>query len=164
MKFLVKMRLGVLRDLCSEYKLALSVQSVCSDKHKTDYLAIMPKRWFDASTKKSTGCVSIKAIGLHDVHHLGIDRTPYLAKLEDPEVTRGKVADVINSCTQCQSIDLAPQNWDKEHLYIYTSIHTLCLYLRVLRFAAILSSGFTTTNSFLFRFEWHRTIDGTQYR
>ena len=72
------------------------------------------KRWIDASAKKSTGCVSIKAI--HDVHHLGIDRTHYLAKLEDPEVTRGKVADVINSCTQCQSIDPAPQNWNKGHL------------------------------------------------
>ena len=45
---------------------------------------------------------------IHDVHHLGIDRTHYLAKLEDPEVTRGKVTDVINSCTQCQSIDPDP--------------------------------------------------------
>ena len=85
---LVKRRLGVLRDLCSEYKLTLSVQWVCSDKNKADYLTRVPKRWIDASAKKSTGCVSIKAI--HDVHHLGIDRTHYLAKLEDPEVTRGK--------------------------------------------------------------------------
>ena len=108
---LVKRRLGVLRDLCSEYKLTLSVQWVCSDKNKADYLTRVPKRWIDASAKKSTGCVSIKAI--HDVHHLGIDRTHYLSKLEDPEVTRRKVADVINSCMQCQLIDPAPQNWDK---------------------------------------------------
>ena len=113
-EMLVKRRLGVLRDLCSEYKLTLSVQWVCSDKNKADYLTRVPKRWIDASAKKSTGCVSIKAI--HDVHHLGIDRTHYLAKLEDPEVTRGKVADVINYCMQCQSIDPAPQNWDKGHL------------------------------------------------
>ena len=113
-EMLVKGRLGVLRDLCSEYKLTLSVQWVCSDKNKADYLTRVPKRWIDASAKKSTGCVSIKAI--HVVHHLGIDRTHYLAKLEDPEVTRGKVADVINSCMQCQSIDPAPQNWDKGHL------------------------------------------------
>ena len=113
-EMLVKRRLGVLRDLCSEYKLTLSVQWVCSDKNKADYLTRVPKRWIDASAKKSTSCVSIKAI--HDVHHLGIDRTHYLAKLEDPEVTRGKVADVINSCMQCQSIDPAPQNWDKGHL------------------------------------------------
>ena len=113
-EMLVKRRLGVLRDLCSEYKLTLSVQWVCSDKNKADYLTRVPKRWIDASAKKSTSCVSIKAI--HDVHHLGIDRTHYLTKLEDPEVTRGKVADVINSCMQCQSIDPAPQNWDKGHL------------------------------------------------
>ena len=40
---------------------------------------------------------SFKAI--HDVHHLGIDPTHYLAKLEDLSVTRGKVGDVISSCT-----------------------------------------------------------------
>ena len=62
--------------------------------------------WDRTRAKKRTGCVSIKAI--HDVHQLGIARTHYLAKLEDPEVTREKVADVINSCTQCQSIDPAP--------------------------------------------------------
>ena len=105
---LVERRLGVLRDSCSEYKLTLSVQCVCSDKNKADYLTRVPKRWTDASAKKSTGCVSIKAI--HDIHHLGVDRTHYLAKLEDPKVTKGKA--------QCQSIDPAPQNWDKGHLSV----------------------------------------------
>ena len=43
-EMLVKRRLGVLRDLCSEYKLTLSVQWVCSDKNKADYLTRVPKR------------------------------------------------------------------------------------------------------------------------
>ena len=44
------------------------------------------------SSKNETCCVSIKAV--HDVHQLGINRTHYLAKLEDPGVTRDHVADV----------------------------------------------------------------------
>ena len=114
-EMLVKRRLGVLRELCTEYKLELSLQSwVCSEKNKADYLTRVPKRWIETVAKNETCCVSIKAV--HDVHHLCIDRTHYLAKLEDPGVTRDHVADVINSCTQCQSIDKAPQNWDKGHL------------------------------------------------
>ena len=43
-EMLVKRRLGVLRELCTEYKLELSIQWVCSEKNKADYLTRVPKR------------------------------------------------------------------------------------------------------------------------
>ena len=49
----MKRRLGIPRDLCSEYKLTLSVQWICSDKNKADYLTRVPKRWIDASAKRA---------------------------------------------------------------------------------------------------------------
>ena len=44
----------------------------------------------------------------HDLHHMGVDRSLYLARLTDPTVTRAEVAKVVRSCERCQSINPAP--------------------------------------------------------
>ncbi|XP_064122693.1 uncharacterized protein LOC135226942 [Macrobrachium nipponense] len=45
---------------------------------------------------------------LHNKHHTGIDRTLYLAKKLDPEVSRECVKKVVQCCDDCQSTDPAP--------------------------------------------------------
>ena len=45
---------------------------------------------------------------LHDMHHLGVDRTLYLARKMSPEVSREDVKKIVQTCEQCQSIDPAP--------------------------------------------------------
>ena len=61
-EMLVKRRLGVLRELCTEYKLELSIQWVCSEKNNADYLIRVPKRWIETVAKNETCCVSIKVM------------------------------------------------------------------------------------------------------
>ena len=44
----------------------------------------------------------------HERHHMGVDRSLYLARKADPSVTREAVKAVVRSCHRCQSIDPAP--------------------------------------------------------
>ena len=53
---------------------------------------------------------------IHCRHHLGVDRTLYLARLEDPAISSNEVAKVVNSCSKCLSIDPAPVIWEKGKL------------------------------------------------
>lgn len=39
------------------------------------------------------------------MHHMGVDRTLFLARKVDPSVTREAVRQVVRSCKRCQSID-----------------------------------------------------------
>ena len=41
-------------------------------------------------------------------HHVGVDRTLYLARKIDPSVTKVGVQKVVKCCERCQSIDPAP--------------------------------------------------------
>ena len=48
----------------------------------------------------------------HGQHHLCVDRTLYLARLEDPQVTRDDVVDAVSRCVRCQQIDPVPVFWE----------------------------------------------------
>ena len=54
----------------------------------------------------------------HDRYHLGVDRTLYLAKLEDPTVTRTNVAKLVDKCSRCRSIDPVPVKWKHGELSV----------------------------------------------
>ena len=44
----------------------------------------------------------------HDMHHMGIDRSLFLARRVFPRVSRDDMKRVVRSCKRCQSIDPAP--------------------------------------------------------
>ena len=110
-EMLVKRRLGVLRDLLDEYDLRLTVSLVSTHKNKADALTRVKKEWLKTPNAEriignSCGAVCVK--DLHDKHHMGVDKTLYLAKKVDPRVRREEVERVVKFCDRCQSIDPAP--------------------------------------------------------
>ncbi|KAK7068620.1 hypothetical protein SK128_000100, partial [Halocaridina rubra] len=52
--------------------------------------------------------VNIDQTELHKKHHMGLDRTLYLAKRLDPEVSRDSVKRVVKCRERYQSIDPVP--------------------------------------------------------
>ena len=54
-------------------------------------------------------CVAVPSVKeLHQMHHMGVDRTLFVARRVDPAVTREKVKQVVRECDRCQAIDPAP--------------------------------------------------------
>ena len=45
---------------------------------------------------------------MHEMHHLEVDHSLYLARKVDPTVTRKSVHRVVKGCERCQRIDPAP--------------------------------------------------------
>ncbi|KAK3882626.1 hypothetical protein Pcinc_012994 [Petrolisthes cinctipes] len=113
-EMIVKRRLGNLRDLISEYDLALSVTLVPTMKNKADALTRVKKAWLVPRTERKVGSTTACCAGtvnlrdMHNMHHMGVERTLYLARKVDPMVSRLAVKDVVRSCDNCQSIDPAP--------------------------------------------------------
>lgn len=112
-EMIVKRRLGILRELKDVYGLKLCVVFVPSEKNKADALTRVKKAWLGvpAETKEAAmvccvGAPSVKE--LHQMHHMGVDRTLFVARKVDPAVTRDNVRQVVRLCDRCQSIDPAP--------------------------------------------------------
>ena len=95
---LVRHRLGVIRDTIAEFGLMVSVCFV-STANKADCMGRVPKAWlghrevcqFDAEVTAalSTGESVEDAIwAAHLSHHLGVDRTLYLAKQIRSDLSR----------------------------------------------------------------------------
>ena len=53
---------------------------------------------------------------VHSRHHLGIDRTLFLSKKMNPEVSKEVVTKVVEECPRCVSIDPAPVRWERGNL------------------------------------------------
>jgi hypothetical protein len=124
-EMLVKRRLAVVKELCAEYSLNVSVSWVESAGNKADRLTRVSRRWLEMSKTKTDGvegtcCVAMDYLavvkGVHDAHHLGVDRTLYLARLQCPQVSREHVRQVVSSCVKCKCIDPAPVTWEKGDL------------------------------------------------
>ena len=113
-EMIIKRRLGNLSELLSEYGLALRMTLVPSEKNKADVLTRVKRAWLKApeeSEARGTKVCCAGALGLregHSVHHMGVERTLYLARKLDPAVTREAVRQVVRGCDRCQSIDPAP--------------------------------------------------------
>ncbi len=124
-EMLVRRRLSVIKMLAEEYGLELIVDWVASAFNKADGLTRVKKQWLGDESSPNNDrsiCGSVAAASVadlrnsHNQHHLGIDRTWYLAKLKDPTVKRADVASVVNACAKCRSIDPAPVVWEKGNL------------------------------------------------
>lgn len=116
-EMLVKRRLSLVKEFCDEYGMELSVKWVETAKNKADILTRVPKRWLQ-TTSDACLCLTTFVQQVHSRHHLGVDRTYYLAKKEDPSITRKEVEDCIQKCHQCKSIDPAPITWEKGTLSV----------------------------------------------
>ena len=110
-EILVKRRLGVLKNLVEELNLTIEVILVSSQKNKADKMTRVKKAWIEM---EKVGCKqSFCAVGLsvqegHKMHHMGVERTLFLARKIDPGVTKDTVKRVVRDCIECQSIDPAP--------------------------------------------------------
>lgn len=120
-EMLVKRRLSVMKELCEEFGMKVSVKWVESAANKADELTRVPSSWLEAvRTEPQIDAVcSVSMVRrVHKQHHLGVDRTLYLARLMEPATSRQEVAEVVGNCPRCLSIDPAPVTWDKGELAV----------------------------------------------
>ena len=110
-ELLIRRRLCVLKELIKEYDIKISVELVKSERNKADDLTRIFRRWMTPDTEreaKGTCAAACDLKKLHDRHHMGVERTWFLAKKIDPSVSKDSVKEVVKSCERCQSIDPAP--------------------------------------------------------
>ena len=107
-EILVKRRIGVLKNLIEDLQLGLTITLVPSERNKADVLTRVKKSWLSAGKEGEENGVCPGAISLREMHHLGVDRSLYLARKVDPMVTRQSVQRVVKGCERCQRIDPAP--------------------------------------------------------
>ena len=108
---IIKRRLGNLKEMIAEFGLNIVIQLVPTEKNKADILTRVKKSWLVSSEVEYAALCAgavVDLTELHNKHHMGIDRTLYLAKKLDPEVSRESVKKVVQCCDRCQSIDPAP--------------------------------------------------------
>ena len=104
---------GDIARFLEEFDVRLCVQFVPSEKNKADALTRVKKAWLGAPeecAQVATVCCSadVNLKEIHSLHHMGVDRTLYLARKINPAVSREAVRRVVGSCDRCQSIDPAP--------------------------------------------------------
>ena len=105
-EMIIKRRLGTLKSLIEEFDIDISVVLVPTAKNKADVLTRIRKSWLLKGSGKEVCLMSLAQV--HGMHHLGVDRTLYLARRQDPTVKREDVRRIVTSCEQCQLIDPAP--------------------------------------------------------
>ena len=120
-EMLVRRRLGVLESLCSEYGVTLRVSLVKSAENLADKLTRVPNSWLRSRDDLGQVC-AVADVGeggsqlhdfqlvqdIHNLHHLGVDRTLFFVRQCQPRIDRQVVERIIKSCIQCQQIDPAP--------------------------------------------------------
>ena len=120
---IIKRRLCILKNLVDELDLKIEVRLVPSARNKADVLTRVKTKWLELSKRveKESGEVGVAAISLrdaHGMHHMGIDRSLYLARKLDPNVRREQIAKVVRECQRCQCIDPAPSRHKEGELSV----------------------------------------------
>ena len=116
-EILVKRRIGVLKELIDDLQLALTITLVPSERNKADVLTRV-KSWLSTGKDGEEDGICAGAVSLREMHHLGVDRSLYLARKVDPAVTRQSVQRVVKGCEQCQRIDPAPAVHEGEEIWV----------------------------------------------
>ena len=117
-EMLVKRRLGVISDIITEYGLNVTVRFVPSVENKADHMTRVPKRWLEHRETSEVAANVVAAIATgkspedaiwaaHLPHHLGIDRTLFLARQINSNLSRQQVKQELAGCEACQRIDPA---------------------------------------------------------
>lgn len=118
-EMLIKRRLGALEDLITEFHLKVSVMLVPSEKNKADVLTRVKKAWLqEGKSICSICCAGEEVKELHDMHHFGQERTLFLAREVNPEITKEEVREVVENCGECQSIDPRPSRHEAGELHV----------------------------------------------
>ena len=116
-EMLIKRRLSTLRDLVEEMNLTIELTLVKSGENKADALTRVWKRWLVSETPAA--CMSVEEVrSMHRQHHMGVERTWFLAKKVDPDVSKDTVKRVVRQCEPCQSIDPAPARHAEGKLHV----------------------------------------------
>ena len=117
-EMIVKRRLGILKDLVEEFDLRVNINLVSTLKNKADVLTRVKKNWLhreddDENDDRDVCAGAMDLRKVHDMHHMGVERSLFQARKLDPTVTRQAVRSVVRSCSKCQSIDPAPVSHEK---------------------------------------------------
>ena len=127
-EILVRRRLATLRALMDEVGFSLRVSLVPSKDNKADVMTRVKKEWLSAATTCQTACASLNAVReMHNQHHMGVERTLFLARQIDPSVTKHDVKSVVKSCERCRSVDPAPVRHEQGRLDVESPWHRLAV-------------------------------------
>lgn len=133
-EMIVKRRLGILKELVEVYDLNVCPVFVPSEKNKADVLTRVKKGWLKGAPldreeeETAVCCVGTPSVKeLHQMHHMGVDRTLFMARRVNPAVTREEVRRVVRRCERCQVIDPAPQVHDPGRLSVEDNWKRLAL-------------------------------------
>ncbi|XP_029638122.1 uncharacterized protein LOC115213326 [Octopus sinensis] len=124
MEILMKHCLGVLGELIAKFRLKLNVVFVPSERNRADAQTREKRAWLGEPEEAKKGIAlacwldDFELKRLHAMHHLGVDRTLYLMKMIDADVTRRSIRKVVGSCDRCQSIDPAPCGHEQGNLLV----------------------------------------------
>lgn len=137
---IIKRRLGMLRELMSELKLQIKAVFVPSERNKADALTRIKKQWLIEKEEAPICCLGIGEIKeLHDMHHMGVERTLYLVRQVDPNVKREEIQMIVKNCVRCQSIDPAPNIHNPGEIGVLTNWTRLAIDIAHYRGGAYLS-------------------------
>lgn len=131
-EMVVRRRLGIIAELIKEYELNLDMTLVKSEHNLADSLTRVDKRWLAKPcaaaimTHQGNLCEAVRE--LHDSHHLGVNRTLYLAKRKlGDAVERSVVEQVVKECHICRRVDPAPVRWETGSLSVPDSWNRLAI-------------------------------------
>jgi len=128
---LARRRTAIIGDIIKEYGLRVRVTLVRSADNKADQLTRVPQTWLKPVVQVAA-TARVRDVDLrsfHDLHHLGVDRTLYLARLCFPDavVRREEVKRVVQSCVRCRSVDPAPVTWSAGSLEVDSNWYRLAV-------------------------------------
>ena len=114
---LIRRRLQVIKQVIMEHGLSVSFQFVSTSENKADKMTRVPQWWLghqDLEVEETISAAISTGRTLHDAvraahlpHHLGVDRSWYLAKQIRPDLSRKQVQREIAHCEECQRIEPA---------------------------------------------------------
>ena len=110
---LIKRRLGIFKSLVEELHLSVEVRLVKSGDNKADALTGV---WKKGLAKPESVSVATDVETMHAAHHMGVERSWYLAKKVNPEVPKDEVKKAVKKCEECQRIDPEPKIHHGGHL------------------------------------------------
>ena len=116
-EMLIKRHLGVIGDLITEYGLNVTVHFVPSVENRADHMTRVPKKWLEYRETGEVAASVVAAIptgespkdatwAAHLPHHLGMDRTLFLARQINSNLSHQQVKQELAGCEACQRIDL----------------------------------------------------------
>ena len=118
-EMLIKHQLGTFGDLIREFGLKIIVTLVQSQKNKADMLTRVKRAWLQEKKDRALlCCVGEDLKDLHNMHHFGRERTLYLVRKVNPNITMEAIQEVVKQCKECQSTDPVPTRHEKGELHV----------------------------------------------